>query len=63
MEVGNTIGKHGWELQGNYPVFNVLVEIYHYVEIIWRILIIPNFCVTYTMVDRYYPGKPGNIHI
>ena len=32
-----------WKLPGNYPVFAVVVVIYHYVERIWRILLTPNF--------------------
>ena len=34
---------HRWELPGNYPVFTVVMAIYHYVERIWRILVTPNF--------------------
>ena len=32
---------HRWELPGNYPVFTVVMVIYHYVERIWRILVTP----------------------
>ena len=32
---------HRWELPGNYPVFNVVMVIHHYVERIWRILVTP----------------------
>ena len=35
--------QHRWELLGNYPVFTVVLVIYHYVEIIWWILVAPNF--------------------
>ena len=35
--------KHRWELPGSYPVFTMLMVIYHYVDIIWRILVTPNF--------------------
>ena len=35
--------RHRWELPGNYPVFTVVMVIYHYVERIWRILVIPDF--------------------
>ena len=35
--------KHRWELPGNYPVFTVVMAIYHYVERIWRILVTPIF--------------------
>ena len=34
--------KDRWELPGNCPVFTVVMEIYHYVERIWRILVTPN---------------------
>ena len=34
---------HIWELPGNYPVFPVVMVIYHYVERIWRILVTNNF--------------------
>ena len=35
--------RHRWELPGNYPVFTVVMVIYHYVERIWRILVTPIF--------------------
>ena len=35
--------NHRWELTGNYPVFTVVMVIYHYVERIWRILVTHNF--------------------
>ena len=41
---------HRWELPGNYPVFTVVMVIYHYVERIWRILVTPIF--TYNIYDR-----------
>ena len=34
---------HRWELLGNYPVFTVVMVVYHYVERIWRILVTPIF--------------------
>ena len=34
---------HRWELLGNYPVFTVVMLIYHYVERTWRILVTPDF--------------------
>ena len=37
----NTSSWHRWELPGNYPVFTVVMVIYHYVERIWRILVTP----------------------
>ena len=39
---------HIWELPGNYPFFTVVMVIYHYVERIWRILVTPIFCISYT---------------
>ena len=32
---------HRWELPGNYPLFTVVMVIYHYVERIRRILVTP----------------------
>ena len=32
---------HRWGLPGNYPVFTVVMVIYHYVERIWRIIVTP----------------------
>ena len=54
---------HRWELPGNYPVFTVVMVIYHYVERIWKILVIPIFNITYMIINIYYPGEPVNIHI
>ena len=54
---------HKWELTGYYPVFTVVMAIYHYVEIIWRILVNPNFCTTFIIMNKYYPDEPVNIHI
>ena len=34
---------HIWDLPGNYPIFNIVMVIYHYVERIWRILVTLNF--------------------
>ena len=31
--------RHRWELPGNYPIFTVVMVIYHYIERIWRILV------------------------
>ena len=56
-------GNHIWELPGNYPVFTVVMVIYHYVERIWRIIFEPNFSITYTIINKYDPGEPVNIQI
>ena len=52
-----------WELPGNYPVFIVVMAIYHYVERIWRILVTTIFYITYMIINIYYPVEPVNIHI
>ena len=39
-----------WELPGNCPVFTVVMVNCHYVEIIWRILVTPNFL--YNIYDQ-----------
>ena len=44
--------KHRWELPGNYPVFAVVMVIYHYVERIWRIIVTPDFDITYTIMKN-----------
>ena len=55
--------KHRWELPGSYPVFTVVMIIYHYVERIWRFIVTPIFYITYIITNIYYPGEPVNIHI
>ena len=55
--------SHRWELTGNYPVFTVVMVIYHYVDRIWRILVAPIFNITYTIVNMYYLDEPINIYI
>ena len=55
---------HRWELPDNYPVFTMVMVIYHYVERIWRIIVTPTvFNITYMIINIYYPGEPVNIHI
>ena len=44
---------HIWKFPGNYPVFTVVMVICHYVEIIWRILFLPAFCITYRIINKY----------
>ena len=56
-------GTHRWELTGNYPVFTMVMVIYNYVDRIWRNLVTLDFCITYTIMNKYYPGEPVNIHI
>ena len=55
--------SHIWELLDNYPVFTVLMVIYHYVERTWRILITPDFLYNIYNHEFFYPVEPGNIHI
>ena len=35
--------QHRWELPVNYPVFTMIMVIYHYIEGIWIILVTSNF--------------------
>ena len=58
-----TAPQHRWELPGNYPVFTVVIVIYHYVERIWEFLLTPFFNITYMIINIYYMGEPVNIHI
>ena len=37
--------------------------IYHYVEGIWIVLVTTDFCITYTIMNKYYPGETVNIRI
>ena len=37
--------------------------IYHYVEIIYRILVALIFYITYMIININYPGEPVNVHI
>ena len=37
--------------------------IYHYVDIIWRILVTLDFLYDIYDHERYYPGEPVNIHM
>ena len=55
--------QNKWELPDNYPVFAMVMVIYHYVERIWRIHITPNFPYNIYNHQKYYPGEPVNIHI
>ena len=54
---------HRQELPGKYPIFTMVVIIYHYVERIEE-LFLPLIC-SYNIYDhqKYDPGKPVNIHI
>ena len=44
--------ENRWELPGNFPVLIMVMVIYHYVEIILRILITLDFCITYTIMKN-----------
>ena len=52
-----------WELPGNYPVFTIVMVIYHYIERIWTILVTLNFCIAYMIMNKYYPVEPVHIYI
>ena len=45
------------------PRSAVVMIIYHYVERIWIIIVTPIFFITYTIMNKYYPGEAVNIHI
>ena len=47
----------------NYPVLNMVMEIYHYVERICRIIVTPIFCITYTIMNIYHTGEAVNMNI
>ena len=49
---GHPESGHRWELPGNYPVFTVVMVIYHYVERICRITVTPIF--KYNIYDHQY---------
>ena len=53
---------HIWELPGNYPLFTVVMVIYHYIERNWRVLVTPNFCIKYRTINKYFPGEPVNLN-
>ena len=53
---------HRWELPGNYPVFTMVMLIYHYVERIWRILVSLYFLYNKYDPEKCYPGESVNIH-
>ena len=61
--MGKSYEQHRWELPGNYPVFTVVMVIYHYVERMWRIIVTLIFYITYIIINIYYLGEPVNIHI
>ena len=54
---------HKWGLLGKYPIFTVVMEIYRYVEIIGEFSLLPIFLYNIYDHEKYYPGKPVNIHI
>ena len=52
-----------WQLQGNCPVFIVVILIYHYIGRIGDFLLPLIFHITYTTIKKYYPGESVHIHI
>ena len=59
----STPSHNRWELPDNYPVSTVVMVIYNYVERTWIIIVTPNFCITYMIMNKYDPGESVNIHI
>ena len=41
----------------------MVMVIYHYVERIGEFLLPPIFCIIYTRMKKYYPGKLVDIHL
>ena len=60
---GCSISWQRRKLLGNWPIFTVVMLIYHYVERIWKNIITPLFCITYTIVNKYYLVEPVSILI
>ena len=46
-------GDHIRELPGNYPVLTAVMVICNHVERIWRIIVTPNFCITYMIMEGF----------
>ena len=55
--------NHRLELLTNNPVFAVVTVIYHYIEIIWIILVTPNFCIKCMITKQYYGVETVDINI
>ena len=55
--------NHRWRLTGDYPIFTVVMAIYHYLERIGKLLVPLIFWgMTYRIIYIYI-GEPFNIHI
>ena len=59
----NGNGMHRWSLLGNHPFLTVVMLIYHYLEVMWRIVITTNFLYNIYNHEKYYPGETANIHL
>ena len=55
--------SHRWELPGSYPVFDVVMVIYHWFERIWRIIVTPDVSHNIYDHEEYYPSEIVHIHI
>ena len=52
-EITNEIGEDNrWELTGNYPIFTMVMVIYHYVVIIGEFSLHPIFHMTYMIIKN-----------
>ena len=58
-----SLGHHRWKLPGNYPVFFVLMLIYHYVERVGEFFLLLIFLYNIYDNEIYYPGETVNIHV
>ena len=50
-----SLWDHIWELPGNYPVFTVVMVVYHYVERTGIILVTTNFLINIYDHEKHYP--------
>ena len=48
---------------GDYHFFSFVKVIYHYIELIWIILVTPRFCITYMITKTYHASEPVKKYI
>ena len=54
--------NHRWGLPVNSPIFTVVMVICHTLGESGEFSLPPTLCITYTIMNNYYPGKHVNIH-
>ena len=55
--------RHSSEFPGNYPVFTMVMVIYFTLIELDNSFYPQFFHIIYTIIKKYYPGEPVNIHI